>query len=76
MLDAVLLEKSGIPTSMICTKPFIDHSKATATTHGLTDLELIEVFHPIANATVPELLKEAARVVDEVVSTLVTFKIR
>jgi hypothetical protein len=70
VLDGVYLEKLGIPTSVICTQPFMDHGKATASTHGFVDYPLVEMFHPLATALPAALEKEAERVLDEVLGLL------
>jgi hypothetical protein len=50
VLDGIIMEKLGIPTSVICTEPFISSGKAMAVAHGFPDYPFVVVPHPI-NAT-------------------------
>jgi hypothetical protein len=72
VLDGIYLEQLGVPVSVISTKPFMDQSQAMASVHGYTNYPLVNVFHPIANASPGALKQEAERVTDEVVQILVT----
>lgn len=51
------MEKHGIPTAVISTKPFISSSKAMAIAHGIPDYPFVTIPHPIA-ATEKEVLHQ------------------
>jgi hypothetical protein len=54
--DAVALEKAGVPTIAVCTKPFATFARAQAKSLGLADLRVLILDHPVA-----ELPEEAIR---------------
>lgn len=56
MLDAVLLEKRGIPTATIVTEMFLESGRATAKNLAMPEVPIIPIPHPIANLS-PEELK-------------------
>lgn len=57
MHDGITLEQHGIPTAVICTKPFLTSAKMMAKIQGLEDYPFILVEHPIGSLT-DELLNE------------------
>lgn len=59
MLDGIVMEKLGIPASVVCTTPFISSGKAMAVAHGFPDYPFVVISHPI-NATPFETLDEWA----------------
>ncbi|TCS70615.1 hypothetical protein EDD64_1314 [Effusibacillus lacus] len=68
------MEKSGVPAAVICTRPFLEQSKAMAVTHGFIEYPFVEVFHPIATASPVSLQAEAERVTDEVLGLLLNVR--
>lgn len=64
------MEKKGIPAAVICTELFIEQGKNAAYVHGFRDYPIVEVSHPITNATKEDLNKEAERVWQDVVDLL------
>ena len=55
MLDGIVMEKLGIPASVVCTAPFVSSGKAMAVAHGFPDYPFAVMPHPI-NATTYETL--------------------
>jgi len=45
LLDAVALERMGIPTVTLATAPFLGAARSAARTHGLPDLPIVAVPH-------------------------------
>jgi hypothetical protein len=48
ILDAVKLEKGGIPTICICSDEFSTYAGDLARSHGAENLRIVEIQHPIA----------------------------
>ncbi|GAB7388030.1 hypothetical protein BSNK01_18670 [Bacillaceae bacterium] len=70
MLDAIIMEKSGIPSTAILTEPFVHSGKAMAQAHGFPGYPFAVIPHPIA-ATEREILqKRANEVLPDVVRLL------
>jgi len=59
ILDAIRLEKLGIPTISICSTSFSDFSHELAKAHGAENLRIVEVQHPIAGTSVSEIQAKA-----------------
>ena len=70
MLDGLIMEKRGIPAAVICTEVFMEQGRNTAYVHGFAEYPIVEVFHPITNASIEDLNKEAERVQQEVIELL------
>lgn len=47
MLDGIIMEKLGIPASVVCTEPFASSGKAMALAHGFPDYPFVIMPHPI-----------------------------
>jgi hypothetical protein len=45
LLDAVRLERMGVPTVTFVTEPFVGAARAAARGHGLPDLPLVAIPH-------------------------------
>ncbi|GII30246.1 hypothetical protein Pmi06nite_36880 [Planotetraspora mira] len=69
--DAVALETRGIPTVAIHTSVFMNSAIAHAKAFGRSDLQFVEVEHPIAAISDDELRQRAAKIVDSVAAALV-----
>ncbi len=54
ILDAIRLEKMGIPTVSICSDVFNDFAHKLANSHGASDLRIFSVDHPIAGLSKEE----------------------
>ncbi len=56
ILDAIKLEKKGIPTISICSHQFTAFAHELAKSHGMENLRIVEIEHPIAGQS-PEQVK-------------------
>ena len=54
ILDAIRLEKMGIPTISICSDHFAKFARQLAKSHGMNDLRILEIKHPIAGLSKSE----------------------
>jgi hypothetical protein len=64
VLDAITLERRGIPAIAIITEPFEPTAKEMAELWGVPDFRFVMIRHPLANLTeagLPERVDEAAR---------------
>ncbi len=55
ILDAIRLEKLGVPTISICSTSFSEFSHDLAKAHGAENLKIVTVQHPIAGTTKSEI---------------------
>jgi hypothetical protein len=62
------MEKLGVPTAVVATKPFISSGKAMAVSHGMPGYPFAVIPHPIAATETPKLHSWADQVVDQIVS--------
>jgi hypothetical protein len=63
VLDAIRLEERGIPTISICSDHFAPFARDLAKSHGLGDLRILEVEHPIAGLSIDEVNDKASKIV-------------
>lgn len=63
ILDAIRLEERGIPTISICSDHFAPFARELAKSHGLGDLRILEVEHPIAGLSIEEVDEKARKIV-------------
>ncbi len=54
ILDAIRLEKIGVPTISICSTKFSNFAHELAISHGAEDLRILSVNHPIAGLSEEE----------------------
>jgi hypothetical protein len=66
VLDAILLEKRGVPAAAICTRPFIPNGTTIAEAHGAAGYPFAVVEGPIGSAGDAQLAAMADAVVSEV----------
>jgi hypothetical protein len=59
--DAVEMERLGIPSVAVCSKPFVASAADVADVHGYAFLPIASVPHPMARLTRDELRAEAAK---------------
>jgi hypothetical protein len=71
VLDGILLERRGIPAAAICTDVFLPNGQAIAAAHGAAGYPFTLVRHPLASASQEELVREAKKVLPEVLRLLV-----
>lgn len=63
ILDAIRLEERGIPTISICSDHFTPFARQLAESHGMKDLRILEVKHPIAGLNSAEVEEKALNIV-------------
>jgi hypothetical protein len=70
VLDAILLERSGMPAIAIVTEPFRATGEAMAASWGMAGYRFLDMPHPIANLSDKELDARADRLVEQVLALL------
>lgn len=55
ILDAIRLEKMGIPTISICSDRFSNFAHELAKSHGAEDLRILSVKHPVSGLSTEEI---------------------
>jgi len=63
VLDAIRLEEMGVPTISICSDQFTPFARELASAHGMDDLRLLEVEHPIAGSSPDEVEEKAFKII-------------
>ncbi len=58
ILDAIRLEKMGVPTISICSKKFSPFAHELAKSHGAKDLNILSLDHPIAGLPKEEIIEK------------------
>jgi len=66
VLDAILLERRGVPAAAVCTRPFVVNGQTIAEAHGAAGYPFAVVEGPIGSASEAQLAAMADAVVDEV----------
>ena len=70
MLDAILLEREGVPAIAIVTDVFRATGDAMAASWGMPGYRFLDTPHPIANLTDTELDERADRLVEPLIALL------
>ena len=70
ILDAIRLEKLGIPTISICSDSFSDFAHDLAGAHGAKNLNIICVEHPIAGTSDHEIHEKTMKIMPTLKKTL------
>jgi hypothetical protein len=70
VLDAILMERAGVPAIAIVTDAFRETGAAMAASWGMAGYRFLETPHPIANLGEKELQERAAALLEPVVSLL------
>lgn len=70
MLDAVHLERMGVPAALVVTEPFLRAAKANAAAHGLPDLPMVVVPHDYLVEDDTVVRRKIEAIVDEVLERL------
>jgi hypothetical protein len=70
VLDGILLERRGIPAAAICTDAFVPNGQAIAAAHGAPAYPFTLVRHPLASASQEELVREAKKILPEILRLL------
>lgn len=66
ILDAIRLEKKGIPTISICSDNFMDYARSLAKSHGADDLRIVEIKHPISGQEEYNVREKATETIKEI----------
>jgi len=72
LLDAILLEKSGIPAVPIITDEFDSTAREMADLWGVPKFRFVMMPHPLSNLTPSEMNRRAEELVDKVIELLQT----
>lgn len=70
MLDAVILEKAGIPAIPIVTDAFDSTAKEMAELWGVPDFRFVMMPHPLASLTPEQIDRYAQGLIDKVLGLL------
>jgi hypothetical protein len=70
VLDAILMEREGVPAAAIVTEVFRATGEAMASSWGMPGYRFLEVPHPIANLSGEELDDRASALVEPIVALL------
>jgi acetyl-CoA carboxylase beta subunit len=70
VLDAILLERAGLPAIAIVTEPFRPTGEAMTAAWGMAGYAFLDTPHPIANLADSELDERADRLLDAVQTLL------
>lgn len=70
ILDAIRLEERGIPTISICSDHFAPFARQLAESHGMKDLRILEVKHPISGINSTEVEEKALNIVQNLLYLL------
>ena len=72
MLDAILLEKAGIPTVPIITDEFSSTAREMADLWGVPEFRFVMMPHPLSTLTPSEMNQRAEELLEKVVGLLQT----
>jgi acetyl-CoA carboxylase beta subunit len=70
VLDAILMERAGVPAIAIVTEPFRPTGEAMTAAWGMAGYAFLATPHPIANLADPELDERADRLLEAVQTLL------
>jgi hypothetical protein len=70
LLDAIMLEKAGIPTIPIITDAFDNTAKEMAELWGVPDFRFVMIPHPLGSLTPTEIEQRVDEVIAKVTSLL------
>ncbi|AXV37809.1 MAG: hypothetical protein CIT01_06145 [Methanobacterium sp. BRmetb2] len=66
ILDAIRLEKVGIPTISICSHKFSDFARMLAESHGAYGLRILELDHPIVGVDEDGIILKVQNIIPEI----------
>ena len=70
VLDAIHLEEEGVPTISICSDHFAPFARELAESHGMGDLRILEVEHPIAGLENAEIEEKTLKILSNLLYLL------
>ena len=66
ILDAIRLEKQGVPTISICSNHFAPFARELAESYGTKDLRIVEIEHPIAGLSEEDIKAKTLKIIPEI----------
>ncbi len=66
VLDAIRLEKKGVPTISICSHHFAPFARELAESYGAKDLRIVEIEHPIAGLSEEDVKAKTLKIIPEI----------
>lgn len=66
ILDAIRLEDEGTPTICICSHQFTSFAYELAKSHGLGELRIVEIEHPIAGQSKPTVEEKTLKILPKI----------
>lgn len=66
ILDAIRLEKQGVPTISICSNHFAPFARELAESYGAKDLRIVEIEHPIAGLSEENINAKTLKIIPEI----------
>ncbi|MBI5680935.1 MAG: hypothetical protein HZC47_08585 [Methanobacterium sp.] len=66
ILDAIRLEKKGIPTISICSHKFVEYAHSLAKAQGAENLRIVEINHPIAGLKEDEVKLKSEEIIPSI----------
>ena len=66
ILDAIRLEKEGTPTLSLCSHQFFSFARELAQWHGMADLRILEIQHPIAGQSKRKVKEKTQKILPEI----------
>ena len=66
VLDAIKLEKRGMPTISICSHHFAPFARELAESYGAKNLRIIEIEHPIAGLSEEDVKAKTLKIIPEI----------
>lgn len=70
ILDAIKLEKKGIPTISICSDKFTEFAAELASSNGMENLRILEVEHPIAGLSKEKVQEKTLKILPKLENML------
>jgi hypothetical protein len=70
LLDAIILEKAGIPAVAIITDAFDNTAREMAELWGVPDFRFVMIRHPLGSLTPPDMEQRVAEVIANVTDLL------
>ncbi len=70
ILDAIKLEEEGIPTISICSHQFTTFAHELARSHGMENLRIVEIEHPIAGQSREQVERKLKKILPEMKTLL------
>ena len=70
MLDAVALERMGVPTVTLATRPFVHAARTAARGHALPELPVVEISHDYLYEDEEAIRDQVAGIVEPLIAGL------